>query len=48
MAKLNKKGKGQRNRRVKEKFFDTTLGKIILYGCLAFFAYICFLVISDS
>ena len=25
MAKLVKKGQGQRNRRVKEKFFDTTI-----------------------
>lgn len=48
MAKLNKKGQGQRNRRVKESFFNTTFGKIIIYGCLAFFAYISYLVITES
>jgi len=32
MAKLNKKGQGQRNRRIKESFFNTTFGKIIIYG----------------
>ena len=47
MAKYNKKGQGQRNRRIKESFFNTIFGKIIIYGCLALFAYICYLIISD-